>query len=202
MTTEGPVLSREVPGPSAAVQAAGPPPVPALPAPWGLRLLLPEPDDVALLVGWMAAPHVSQFWQQDWPAERWARVLAAQHAGDFSRPCLVLRAGRPFGYLELYRTARDVVSRQYPAGPHDLGVHLAIGDLASTGRGLGRELLRAVVAALLHADPACARVLVEPDVRNQAARKMFAAAGFRLLQESDLGHKRAALMVCEPVPAE
>jgi RimJ/RimL family protein N-acetyltransferase len=138
---------------------------------------------------------VREFWQQDWPIERWTRVLSAQLAGDYSRPYLVLRDGRPFAYLEVYRTSRDIVGRCYPAHPHDLGVHLAIGELVDTGRGLGRELLRELAPALQLADPACDRVLVEPDARNTPARKMFSGAGFTLIGEYDLGHKRAAVLV-------
>jgi RimJ/RimL family protein N-acetyltransferase len=190
------VLGREL-GAGPAATAAGPPPLPKLSAPWELRLLQPDSDDAARLVRWMSAPHVSRFWDQDWPAERWNQVLTAQLAGGFSRPVLASHAGRPLAYLEIYRTNRDIVSRHYPAQPHDLGVHLAIGDLEATGRGLGRQLMRALVPALWAADPACTRVLVEPDAGNVAARKMFSAAGFTLLNESDLGHKRAALMVAD-----
>lgn len=180
---------------SAAVLAAGPPPRPKLADPWELREMLPGTADSALLVRWMANPHVHEFWDQDWPAPRWDQALRAQRAGEFSRPYLVLRDGRPFGYLEIYRTPRDVVSRCYRSEPRDLGLHLAIGELEDTGRGLGRELLRELASALLLADPACGRVLVEPDARNVAARKMFSKAGFKLIGEFDLGHKRAALLV-------
>jgi RimJ/RimL family protein N-acetyltransferase len=178
-----------------AVLAAGPPPRPKLPAPWGLRPVVPDTEEAARLVGWMSRPHVREFWEQDWPAERWNQVLAAQQAGDYTRPYLVTEADRPVVYLELYRTSRDVVSRCYPAQPHDLGLHLAVGDLPDTGRGLARALLQELLPALLRADPACDRIVVEPDARNEPARKMFSRAGFILLAERDLGHKQAAIMV-------
>ena len=194
-------LSREIrTALPAAVLAAGPPPRPLLPDPWGLRELRPGTADSELLVEWMARPHVREFWQQDWPSERWNRVLQAQLEGDFSRPYLVLRDGRPFAYLEVYRTCRDLVSAVYPAEPHDLGVHFAIGEVADTGCGLGRELLRVLAPALLLADPACRRVLVEPDARNLPARKMFSGAGFQFIGERDLGHKTAALLVHDRQP--
>jgi RimJ/RimL family protein N-acetyltransferase len=188
-------LPREIHTDVPAVLAVGPPPRPTLAAPWNLREILPGTTDSALLVKWMTHPHVREFWDQAWPAPRWDQVLSDQRAGDFSRPYLVLRDDRPFAYLEIYRTPRDVVSRCYRAEPHDLGLHLAIGALDDTGRGLGRELLRELAPALLLADPACDRVLAEPDARNLPAQKMFVRAGFRFEAEVDLGHKTAALMV-------
>lgn len=192
-------LTREIrEGLPSGVLAAGAPPLPALPEPWGLRLLRPGSADAALLVGWMAQPHVERFWEQSWPAQRWDQHLRAQLSGAYSRPLLVLFEGVPFAYAEIYRVARDVLGRVYPAGAHDLGVHLAIGEVASTGKGLGRKMTRVLVEALFVADPACERVVAEPDARNEPARKMFTAAGFRLEAEVRLPHKTAALMVATP----
>ena len=110
--------------------------------------------------------------------------------------------GAPLAYLEIYRTPRDVVGRHYPADPRDLGVHIAIGPRTGVGRGLGRALMRAVAAGLFAADPQCARVVADPDAAHVVARKMFTAAGFTLLHESELGHKRDALLACtRPSPA-
>src|SRR5690242_5384895 len=109
------VLSREIrSGLSPEVLAAGPPPRPKLSAPWDLREMRPRTADSAVLVGWMQTPHVREFWDQAWPAARWDESLRAQWAGDYSRPYLVLRDDRPFGYLEFYRAARDVVARCCP----------------------------------------------------------------------------------------
>ena len=101
---------------------------------------------------------------------------------------------RPLAYLEVYRTPRDVVGRHYDADPYDLGIHLAIGELGNTGRGLGRALVTAVALGLSAADPRVRKVLADPDERHRIARRMFDAAGFASLGVRDLGHKRAALV--------
>ncbi|MEV6599796.1 GNAT family N-acetyltransferase [Actinoplanes sp. NPDC051346] len=176
------------------VLALGAPPVPELGEPWRVRIADPEAGDAGLIADWMAQPHVDLFWEQAWPAERWAAVLRRQLAGACTRPLIAARDGVDLAYLEVYRTPRDVVGRHYPAAPHDLGVHVAVGPLPATGRGLGRELMRAVAAGLFAADPRCERVLADPDVRHDRARRMFAAAGFDPIAEVDLGHKSAALM--------
>jgi lysine N-acyltransferase len=87
-----------------------------------------------------------------------------------------------------------VIAGYLPVHAHDLGVHLAVGDAERAGRGLGRALLAAVAEGLAAGDPACPRVLGDPAADHHAARRAFAAAGFALVAEVDLPHKRAALM--------
>lgn len=172
-----------------------PAPVPAVGKPWQVRPAEPEGADLDLVVRWMAQPHVADFWRQAWDADRWARGIAAQRAGSHSLPCLAFQGGTAVAYLELYRVRRDRISALYPAAEHDLGVHVAIGEPGRTGHGLGRSLLRAVAEGLLAADPACRRVVAEPDVRNVASLRAFAAAGFRHCGELTLPEKTAALLV-------
>lgn len=176
------------------VRAVGAPPELVLPAPWEAVAVLPGTAEAAVLTDWMSRPHVREFWDQAWPAERWDEQLAAYAVGDWCRAYLVRQDGGPLAYLEVYRAARDVVARHYPADPHDLGLHIAIGDPSDVDRGFGRRLLRAAAEALLDADPASPRVVAEPDVRNVMAVRAFTAAGYPLLSECDLGHKRAALV--------
>jgi RimJ/RimL family protein N-acetyltransferase len=193
------VSTREVTaGLAAAVVAAGPPPMPVLAPPWSVRVL--TVDDAPLVSRWMNEPHVALFWEQAWPVERWAAAIGEQLAGDCSRPCLISFQNQPLAYVEIYRTPRDVVGLQYDAEPYDLGIHLAIGDLSSTGKGLGRRLVRAVASGLAVADPRVRRVFADPDERHLIARRMFLGAGFRFLGIRDLGHKRAALVFYEIPP--
>jgi len=171
------------------------PPLPVLDAPWTIRTLRADGDDLDLVHRWMNAPHVATAWHQDWPRERWAGELRRQLAGAHSRPCLVSRDGVPFAYVELYRVVRDRLAAYFPARPHDLGVHLAIGAAENTGRGRGGELIRVIAAGLLAADPACTRVVAEPNVDNARSVRAFARAGFRPAGQIELPHKTAVLLV-------
>ncbi|APU14089.1 MULTISPECIES: GNAT family N-acetyltransferase [Actinoalloteichus] len=173
----------------------GPPPLPQLDAPWEARWARAEGPDLDLVHDWMNRDHVAAFWHQDWPRERWREELAAQSAGDHSRPVFLLYEGSPLAYLEVYRASRDRLAACYPVQPHDLGVHVAIGDRLATGRGLGRALLGAVARGLLRADPACDRVVAEPDVANPASVRAFLAAGFVDHGEITLPDKTAALLI-------
>jgi 2,3-dihydroxybenzoate-AMP ligase len=178
----------------ASVRAVGAPPPLMLPGPWEAVPILPGTPEAAVLADWMSRSHVAEFWDQAWPAERWDQHLAGFAFGDRDRAYLVRRDGEPLAYLEVYRAARDIVARHYPAHPHDLGLHIAIGDPSKVDRGFGRRLLRAAAEALLAADPAAGRVVAEPDVRNAMAVRAFTAAGYSLMSECDLGYKRAALV--------
>ncbi|MEV0843552.1 GNAT family N-acetyltransferase [Actinocatenispora sera] len=163
-------------------------------------------NDLDLVHDWMNRPHVARYWQQDWPADRARDYLTGLLAGWVSRPMLGLLAGVPVSYWELYRAAVEPVGAAYPARPTDIGVHVLIGDPALTGRGLGSALLAAVRDGLFAADPACTRVVAEPDVRNTASVRAFRRAGFAHRGEIRLPDKTAALLIAErrstpPAPA-
>ncbi|ROP41429.1 RimJ/RimL family protein N-acetyltransferase [Saccharothrix texasensis] len=171
------------------------PPLPALAGGWRARVVDPDTRDLDLVHRWMQAPHVAAFWHQAWPRGQWEEELRRQLSGRHSLPVLVSRGEDPVIYLEVYRAARDVVAQVYQARPHDLGLHVAVGELSMTDQGLVRELLPEVTAALFDADPRCTRVLLEPDVRNRRAIASFTAGGFAPVGEVLLPDKVALLMV-------
>ncbi|MFD0368124.1 GNAT family N-acetyltransferase [Streptomyces sp. NPDC059071] len=171
------------------------PPLPVLPGRWVARVARAEGADLDLVHGWMQSPHIDAFWHQAWPRERWHEEIAGHLAGDAILPLIVDLDGRPVAYLEVYRVLRDRLAGHYPQLPHDLGVHIAIGERARTGMGLGRTLLRALAEGLLAADPACVRVVAEPDVNNAPSLRAFEAAGFRPSGTVEFPDKTAALMI-------
>ncbi|GLZ36109.1 hypothetical protein Lesp02_82960 [Lentzea sp. NBRC 105346] len=179
------------------VEAPAPPAPLLLPKPWDAKLVDPDGFHLDLIHGWMQKPHVAAFWRQAWPRDRWEQELRGHLAGNDIRPFLVARDGHPVIYLEVYRAARDRVAQCYQARPHDIGLHVAIGELAMTDRGLVRALLPVLTKALFDADPHCTRVILEPDVRNTRAIKSFQAGGFVIADEILLPDKVAALMVCK-----
>lgn len=157
-----------------------------------LRALDPEAD-LAVLHAWMNDAEVARFWEMAWPRERIARYLH-EHPGH-SQPWIGLLDGVPMSYWELYRADLDTLGPHYPARPHDRGVHLLLGPASCRGRGLGADMLRAVSGWQLAADPASARVVAEPDVRNARSIRAFEGAGFRRDIDLALPDKRAALMI-------
>ncbi|MEU6114408.1 GNAT family N-acetyltransferase [Streptomyces sp. NPDC047117] len=171
------------------------PPLPRLDAPFSARVARADGADVDLVHGWNQQPHVAAFWHQAWPRERWVEEIAGHLAGDAILPCLISLDDQPIAYVEVYRVLHDRLAEHYPHAPHDLGVHIAIGDVSRTGQGLGRQILRAVAEGLLAADPRCRRVIAEPDAGNAPSIKAFHAAGFRPAGEVVLPDKTAAFVV-------
>lgn len=153
------------------------------------------PADAARIALWMSQPHIQRWWQQDWSVGRWASEISEQAAGEHSVPCVAAVDEEDFGYVELYRVRLDRLAEYYSYDEHDWGVHVAIGDVARVGRGLGRQLLRALADAVLQADPACRRVVAEPDIENTPSIRAFGAAGFVQHGELQLPDKTAVLMV-------
>jgi RimJ/RimL family protein N-acetyltransferase len=143
----------------------------------------------------MSQPHIRRWWHQDWSVERWAQEIERQVAGEHSVPCVAAVDAEDFGYVELYRVRHDRLAEYYASGEHDWGVHVAIGDITRVGRGLGRQLLRALADGLLRADPASQRVVAEPDIENTPSVRAFVAAGFEQQAELQLPEKTALLMV-------
>ncbi|MEU7475981.1 GNAT family N-acetyltransferase [Lentzea sp. NPDC042327] len=176
---------------------AGAPPVPGLSAPWEVRLVRPDGYDLHLVHRWHQAPHVAAYWRKAWSLPGWEEELRGQLAGDDVRPVLVGWHGRPVIYAEVYRAARDVVGSCYPVRPHDLGLRLAVGELAMTDRGLVRALLPHLADALFEADPHCTRIVMEPDISNTRAIRSFEAGGFVVKDEVMMPNKVAVLMVCK-----
>jgi len=173
---------------------APPPPAPEVSPPWSIVAVDPEGEGLATVHRWMNEPHVAERWGQDWPLAEWAAEIAAQMKADHCRPWLVRLDGVPVAYVEIYRVAADIIADACPVDDGDLGVHIAIGVRHRTGKGLGTRVLHTVALGLFAADPTCRRVLGDPEAGHAAARRAFSAAGFALLDEVDLPHKRAAIM--------
>jgi acetyl CoA:N6-hydroxylysine acetyl transferase len=157
-----------------------------------------DPDgDLDLVHGWMHQPHVIPFWRLDLDRADLARYLRQAADDDHQLVLIGSVDGEPLSYWECYWAARDPLARHYPAEPADQGVHLLVGPPERTGRGLGRQLLGAVVAWQFAREPATRRVVAEPDARNHRMIHVFERCGFRRAGELKLPDKRAALMLRE-----
>lgn len=183
-----------------AEEVPAPTPAPQLAAPWALRMVGPGGSDLDIVHRWMNEPHVAAFWNQAWSRTQWSDYLAAQLTGDESRPYLVDYEAKPVAYVEIYKAIHHPIATHYDSLPTDLGLHIAIGEASLTGRGYGKEICRLLIGAIFTSDPSCRRIVAEPDIRNCAARRLFASLGMQLVGEFDLSYKRAALYICQRSP--
>jgi RimJ/RimL family protein N-acetyltransferase len=194
------VLPRELTSISDAVREVGAPPTPILAEPYEIRLADPG-SDAEMVSEWMNRPHLVQAWEYDWPAPRWQRYLQAQLDGEYSRPFIGSFRGAPFGYIELYRAAKDSIAPRYDADRNDVGLHAAIAELKFVNRGIGPIVLPRLVASVFELEPRCQRIMFDPDHRNTGARRLCEYAGCTFLGEHDMSNRRMALYALPRSPS-
>jgi lysine N-acyltransferase len=195
-----PVLPRELTSISDAVREVGAPPTPILAEPYDIRLVDPG-TDAEMVSEWMNRPHLVEAWEYDWPPSRWQRYLQAQLDGEYSRPFIGSFRGAPFGYIELYRAAKDSIAPRYDADPFDIGLHAAIAELKFVNRGIGPIVLPRLVASVFELEPRCRRIMFDPDHRNTGARRLCEYAGCTFLGEHDMSNRRMALYALPRSPS-
>jgi lysine N-acyltransferase len=196
-----PVLPRELTSISDAVRAVGAPPTPILAEPYDIRLADADVD-AEMVSEWMNRPHLVEAWEYDWPPARWHRYLSAQLDGQYSRPLIGSFRGAPFGYIEVYRAAKDSIAPRYDADPHDIGLHAAIADPKYVNRGIAPIVLPRLVASVFQIEPRCRRIMFDPDHRNSGARRLCEYAGCTFLGEHDMSNRRMALYALPRTPSD
>jgi aminoglycoside 6'-N-acetyltransferase len=128
--------------------------------------------DLALIKGWLASPHVREWWDE--PDEQYALV-----SGNLDEPAMdqyiVDFRGVPLGYLQCYNlTAWNTGFGPQPRGTR--GIDLFIGEPDEIGLGHGAALLRHFVDDLLrNGSP---RVVTDPSPANIRAIRAYEKAGF------------------------
>ncbi|WP_280267704.1 GNAT family N-acetyltransferase [Nocardia wallacei] len=192
------VLPRELTDIPDAVRQAPAPPVPEFHAPYSLRVIDADGDDPATVAAWMSRPHLVRTWDQPWPVDRWRQHLRAQLEGGYTRPCILSVDGREAAYIEIYRVAKDECGRLYDADPHDLGFHIATGELELTGRGVMSRWIARLPSALFAADPRCRRVLGDPEYSNRAIRRAFEKSDWTCVGEFDVRPDRRIALYAAP----
>lgn len=174
-------------------------PAPAAEAPaYDLDLRPLDPDgDAALVHAWVTAPR-ARFWQMEHATLDEVRAEYASIVADPAREAWIgLHDGVPAFLVEAYDPADDPVGAHLDPLPGDRGMHLLVAPPAGDPLpGFTTAVMRHVVAHLLR-DPAVRRLVVEPDVRNEAIQRLNARVGFRPLRVVDLGTKQALLSVVD-----
>jgi RimJ/RimL family protein N-acetyltransferase len=161
---------------------------------FSLRPVDPEAD-APLLHSWVTHPKAA-FWQmQDADLERVAREYRTIAESPSHDAFIGSEGGRPAFLMERYDPAHDPVGRAYPVRVGDVGMHFLVAPTDRPVHGFTRAVI-AEVMEVLFADPATRRVVVEPDVRNEAVHALNATVGFRVIGEVELPRKRALLSIC------
>jgi aminoglycoside 6'-N-acetyltransferase len=148
------------------------------------------PSDLPMVRGWLAAPHVREWWGE--PDEQFALV-----SGDLEQNALeqyvVTNGERPFAYLQCYVQADWPENGLGTHPPGTRGIDQFIGEPDMLGCGHGSAFIHAFVKGLL--DSGTPRVLTDPDPSNGRAVRAYEKAGFRREWELDTPDGRALLMI-------
>jgi aminoglycoside 6'-N-acetyltransferase len=130
--------------------------------------------DLPMIAGWLAEPHVAQWW--DDPATEIAAIR--EHIDSISvEPLIIELDGRPIGYLQSYdpHLEDDHPYQDQPFGT--LGIDLSIGPSELVGIGHGSAIVRQFVEQLFA--EGVPRVIIDPDPANARAIRAYEKAGFR-----------------------
>lgn len=144
-----------------------------------------------MLSGWLAAPHVHRWWQEDPdPAAVEARYGPSVDGDDPTELFVVEVDGGPVGLVQRYRLADnpDWVASLAPTGaPLDgAGMDYLIGDADRIGQGLGTEMLRPFVAQMWERYPDVPAVVVDVEPANPRSWRTLERLGFERVWEGDL----------------
>ncbi|MET7271582.1 GNAT family N-acetyltransferase [Streptomyces flaveolus] len=159
-----------------------------------LRPLDPLKDAV-LLHSWVTHPK-SAFWMmQDATLVDVERAYMEIAADEHHYAYLGLHDGVPAFLMEKYDPAHRELTGLYEPEPGDVGMHFLVAPTDRPVHGFTRAVITAVMTELF-ADPATARVVVEPDVGNKAVHALNAAVGFVPDREIQKPEKKALLSFC------
>ncbi|MEX5303796.1 GNAT family N-acetyltransferase [Kocuria sabuli] len=166
--------------------------------PGGVLTLEPLPLDgptVELLHAWLTHPR-SRFWGMlgaDPGAVR--RAFEAVAAHPRCEALLARLDGVPLGVVETYDPAEVLLAGRYAHRTGDVGIHLLLAPARTPVPGTSAALMAATLRRLFERT-GTRRVVVEPDVRNEAVHRLNARAGFTVHGPLALPGKTALLSTC------
>lgn len=144
-----------------------------------VRLLMEK--DKLLLVKWLSTSDVLQYYEgRDHPFDVEKVEKEFFNDGPDVTRCLIEFDGVPIGYLQFYEV--DEAERKiygYDASAEKIyGMDQFIGESAYWNQGIGTELVRSVVAHLIH-EKGAGRIVMDPQIQNERAIRCYEKCGFK-----------------------
>ena len=149
--------------------------------------------DLPLVRGWLAEPHVMQWWGDS--CEQF-EIVSGDLEVEAMDQFIVATDDRPFGYLQCYNPEvwPDNGLGVHPKGTR--GIDQFIGEPSMVDRGHGSAFIRSFIDRLLAAG--ATRVITDPDPANTRAIRAYEKAGFRRDRLVETSDGTALLMVRNP----
>ncbi|ARS52947.1 GNAT family N-acetyltransferase [Kushneria konosiri] len=166
-----------------------------------LRPLDPE-HDLDTVYDWVSHPF-ARFWGMIGDSRKQVDAFYRHmQKGTTARAYLGLHDGGPAFLVECYDPRHDPVGTQYEVAPGDRGMHFLVGPPATAPiHGFSQAVINTIVAFLFR-ESSTQRIVVEPDVNNDAIHSLNRRAGFVYDREIRLGKKTAHLAFCTRSSAE
>jgi aminoglycoside 6'-N-acetyltransferase len=151
------------------------------------------PDDLPLLAGWLAQPHVARWWPEDAElAAVEARYLPCLDGRDPTELFVLEAAAAPVGLFQRYLVADNAEWAATLRGTGQPGVETAvgidylIGEPALTGQGLGTIAISAFTRLAFTRYPTAGRTAVAVSQDNVASWRALEKAGYLRCWEGEL----------------
>ncbi|MEU6374011.1 GNAT family N-acetyltransferase [Streptomyces sp. NPDC046909] len=135
--------------------------------------------DAEVLHGWVSEERAAFWGMNGLTQDQVTDIYAHMDTLDTHHAYLIEKDGEPVGLLQTYEPEADRVSECYSVEPGDIGIHLLLAPVTpgAARSGWSSSLLGAVARyVLVGLDRA--RVVVDPDVRNEKAIARFLRQGF------------------------
>jgi aminoglycoside 6'-N-acetyltransferase len=150
-----------------------------------------ERGDLPLLALWLGRPHVEKWWREPADLETVeARYGPMINGSDSTDGFIVMSGGRPIGFMQRYllednpewqRVVTVAIGAVAAAG-----IDYLIGVETETGRGLGPQMIAALVADCWASRPDIEAVVVDVLQENRASWRALERAGFHRVWEGTL----------------
>ncbi|WP_225801945.1 GNAT family N-acetyltransferase [Streptomyces sp. NK15101] len=165
-------------------------------SPGGVQIRPLDPlKDAELIHPWVTHPKAAFWMMQDAKLQDVEREYMAIAANPHHDAFIGLVDGEPAFLMERYDPSRVELVGLYEPRPGDVGMHFLVAPTDTPVHGFTRTVITAVMTELF-SDPATARVVVEPDVRNKAVHALNEAVGFVPEREIQKPEKKALLSFC------
>jgi aminoglycoside 6'-N-acetyltransferase len=151
-----------------------------------------ERSDLALLAHWLARPHVERWWREPADLETVESTYGPMVDGsDPTEGFIVVSAGEPIGFMQRYllddnpdwRRAVAVGYGSVTGSVTAAGIDYLIGVESATRRGLGPQMIVALVDDCWTAHTDVEAIVVDVLQENRASWRALERAGFRRVWE-------------------
>jgi aminoglycoside 6'-N-acetyltransferase len=135
--------------------------------------------DFTRVVGWLAQPHVAEWWHKPQGLE----AFEAEYGPcvDGTDPTLVFICtsdATPMAFVQMYRIDDEPAYKEAVGLEQAAGMDLFLVEADRRGLGLGPRVIRATVEKIWATYPDVQRVGASPSVRNERSIRAFEKSGF------------------------